>query len=123
MTHESLIDYNKLPLALGDKLEFELSEDGSDSFMATELLDSSRDEAVLVPNDTIAYPDEMASYIIEACNQYPHLVEMLEAVYAWVASEDEFPDPYADDYPFIAMQETRDKAVRLVRALAVRHHL
>jgi len=68
------------PLKIGDTIGFRLDEESSDSFDGIEILDCDNNEAAIIPTDTIDYPDEMAAFVVQACNAYPALLEASQAL-------------------------------------------
>ena len=56
------------------RLGYDLGE-----FEAIEIVDEEGRSAIQIPTDTIPYAEELAAYIIQACNAYPLLLEACKA--------------------------------------------
>ena len=49
-------------------------------FEAIEIVDEEGRSAIQIPTDTIPYAEELAAYIVQACNEYPALLAVLKRI-------------------------------------------
>ena len=104
-----------LPFKVGSTMLFRVDEDGETPFSAIEIIDSKKDEAAIIPTDTIMYAAEMAAFVVQACNSFDDLLEACKNAMAEIAIMDVSSLPRYDQDHYLKAIQTLSAAIAKAR--------